>query len=134
MQAHVRAVETTRAVSKITMNFFETIDRHASSLTQIVEETQVVNDQKLSELEKKFEVTVMSFLIDINHDNVFTCFLLLILMFLILYSVQECTAYEEKQLLEKVAEMLASSNARKKKLVDVLFKTCEVYPYLVQRN
>jgi kinesin family protein 11 len=134
MQAHVRAVETTRAVSKITMNFFETIDRHASSLTQIVEETQVVNDQKLSELEKKFEVTAMSFLIDINHVNVFTCFLLLILMFLILYSVQECTAYEEKQLLEKVAEMLASSNARKKKLVDVLFKTCEVYPYLVQRN
>ncbi|KAK2424881.1 kinesin protein KIN-5D [Trifolium repens] len=85
-EAHVRAVETTRAVSKITMNFFETIDRHASSLTQIVEETQVVNDQKLSELEKKFE---------------------------------ECTAYEEKQLLEKVAEMLASSNARKKKLVQM---------------
>ncbi|PNY09859.1 125 kDa kinesin-like protein [Trifolium pratense] len=85
-EAHARAVETTRAVSKITMNFFETIDRHASSLTQIVEETQVVNDQKLSELEKKFE---------------------------------ECTAYEEKQLLEKVAEMLASSNARKKKLVQM---------------
>ncbi|CAL5200221.1 unnamed protein product [Lathyrus oleraceus] len=54
-EAHARAVETTRAVSKITMNFFETIDRHASSLTQIVEETQFVNDQKLSELEKKFE-------------------------------------------------------------------------------
>lgn len=60
MQAHARAVDTTRAVSKITMNFFETIDRHASSLTQIVEETQFVNDQKLSELEKKFEVTTMS--------------------------------------------------------------------------
>ncbi|CAI8592385.1 unnamed protein product [Vicia faba] len=85
-EAHARAVETTRAVSKVTMNFFETIDRHASSLTQIVEETQFVNDQKLSELEKKFE---------------------------------ECTAYEEKQLLEKVAEMLASSNARKKKLVQM---------------
>ncbi|KAK7261422.1 hypothetical protein RIF29_27732 [Crotalaria pallida] len=85
-EAHARAVETTRAVSKITVNFFETIDRHASSLTQIVEEAQFVNDQKLCELEKKFE---------------------------------ECTANEEKQLLEKVAEMLASSNSRKKKLVQM---------------
>ncbi|KAK6144553.1 hypothetical protein DH2020_021373 [Rehmannia glutinosa] len=42
------------------------------------------NDQKLSELEKKFE---------------------------------ECAADEEKQLLAKVAELLAGSNARKKKLV-----------------
>ena len=56
IQSHARAVETTRAVSKITVNFFETIDRHASSLTQIVEEAQLVNDQKLCELEKKFEV------------------------------------------------------------------------------
>ncbi|KAL9322822.1 hypothetical protein ACSQ67_010875 [Phaseolus vulgaris] len=85
-EAHARAVESTRAVSKITVNFFETIDRHASSLTRIVEEAQLVNDQKLCELEKKFE---------------------------------ECTAYEEKQLLEKVAEMLASSNARKKQLVQM---------------
>jgi hypothetical protein len=29
---------------------------HASNLTQIVEEAQIVNDHKLSELEKKFEV------------------------------------------------------------------------------
>jgi hypothetical protein len=29
---------------------------HASKLTQIVEEAQTVNDQKLSELEEKFEV------------------------------------------------------------------------------
>jgi len=35
--------------------------------------------------------------------------------------VKECTAYEEKQLLEKVAEMLASSNARKKQLVRFVF-------------
>jgi len=56
IQAHARAVESTRAVSKITVNFFETIDRHASSLTRIVEEAQLVNDQKLCELEKKFEV------------------------------------------------------------------------------
>ncbi|CAL0324230.1 unnamed protein product [Lupinus luteus] len=84
--AHARAIDTTRAVSKITVNFFETIDRHASSLTQIVEDAQFVNEQKLCELEKKFK---------------------------------ECTAYEEKQLLEKVAEMLASSNSRKKKLVQM---------------
>lgn len=30
---------------------------------------------------------------------------------------QECAANEERQLLEKVAELLASSNSRKKKLV-----------------
>ncbi|KAF7805531.1 kinesin-like protein KIN-5D [Senna tora] len=85
-EAHARAVETTRAISKITVNFFETLDMHASNLTQILEEAQVVNDQKLCELEKKFE---------------------------------ECTANEERQLLEKVAEMIASSNARKKKLVQM---------------
>ena len=62
MQAHARAVETTRAVSKITVNFFETLDRHASSLTQILEEAQFVNDKKLCELEKKFEVTAVPFL------------------------------------------------------------------------
>ncbi|KAF5447057.1 hypothetical protein F2P56_032636 [Juglans regia] len=85
-EAHVRAVETARSVSKITVNFFETLDAHASKLSHIVEEAQTVNDQKLSELEKKFE---------------------------------ECAANEERQLLEKVAELLASSNARKKKLVQV---------------
>ncbi|QCD88294.1 kinesin family member 11 [Vigna unguiculata] len=84
--AHARAVENTRAVSKITVNFFETLHMHASNLIQIVEESQCTNDQKLYELQKKFE---------------------------------ECTAYEEKQLLEKVAEMLASSSSRKKKLVQM---------------
>ncbi|KAI4353497.1 hypothetical protein L6164_002442 [Bauhinia variegata] len=85
-QAHARAVEMSRAVSKITVNFFETLDTHAFNLTQIVEESQIVNDKQLQELEKKFE---------------------------------ECTANEEKQLLQKVAEMLASSNARKRKLVQM---------------
>lgn len=33
---------------------------HASNLTQIVEEAQMVNDHKLSELEKKFEVVLWS--------------------------------------------------------------------------
>lgn len=83
-EAHSRAVETTRSISQITVNFFKTLDGHASMLGQIVEEAQTCNDQKLSELEKKFE---------------------------------ECAAHEEKQLLAKVAELLAGSNARKKKLV-----------------
>ncbi|KAL6275970.1 hypothetical protein ACE6H2_019571 [Prunus campanulata] len=83
-EAHARAVETARSTSKVTVNFFKTLDLHASNLTQIVEEAQTVNNKKLSELEEKFE---------------------------------ECAANEERQLLEKVAELLASSNARKKKLV-----------------
>uniref|UniRef100_A0A803PWF6 Kinesin motor domain-containing protein n=1 Tax=Cannabis sativa TaxID=3483 RepID=A0A803PWF6_CANSA len=85
-QAHARAVETARSISKITVNFFKTLDIHASNLTQIVEEAQGVNDQKLSAFEKKFE---------------------------------ECAANEEQQLLQKVAELLASSNARKKELVQL---------------
>ncbi|XP_058109930.1 kinesin-like protein KIN-5D [Magnolia sinica] len=83
-EGHYRAVETTRSISKITVNFFKTLDLHASKLSHIVEETQTLHDQKLCELEKKFE---------------------------------ECSANEERQLLQKVAEMLASSSARKKKLV-----------------
>uniref|UniRef100_A0A5B6ZZT6 Kinesin motor domain-containing protein n=1 Tax=Davidia involucrata TaxID=16924 RepID=A0A5B6ZZT6_DAVIN len=83
-EAHSRAVETSRSISQITVNFFKTLDIHALKLGQIVEEAQTVNDQKLYEFEKKFE---------------------------------DCAANEERQLLEKVAELLASSNARKKKLV-----------------
>lgn len=83
-EAHQRAVTTTRSISQITVNFFKTLDVHVSQLGQIVEESQTVNDQKLSDLEKKFE---------------------------------ECAANEERQLLEKVAELLASSNVRKKQLV-----------------
>lgn len=56
MQAHSRAVENARSVSKVTVNFFKTLDMHASNLTKIVEEAQTVNDQKLFEFEKKFEV------------------------------------------------------------------------------
>ncbi|KAH6821999.1 P-loop containing nucleoside triphosphate hydrolases superfamily protein [Perilla frutescens var. hirtella] len=83
-EAHSRAVETTRSISQITVNFFKTLDGHASKLGQIVEEAQTINDHKLSDLENKFE---------------------------------ECAALEERLLLEKVAELLAGSNARKKKLV-----------------
>lgn len=83
-EAHSRTVETTRSISNITVDFFKTLDLHASKLTVIVEEAQTVHEQKLSDFEQKFE---------------------------------ECAAKEERQLLEKVAELLASSNARKKELV-----------------
>ncbi|CAH1418273.1 unnamed protein product [Lactuca virosa] len=83
-EAHSRAVETSRSISKTTMSFFDTLDMHATKLTKIVEDGQTVNDQKLFDFERKFE---------------------------------ECAANEEKQLLEKVAELLAVSNARKKELV-----------------
>ncbi|XVE59170.1 hypothetical protein DITRI_Ditri05aG0024100 [Diplodiscus trichospermus] len=85
-EAHFRAVDNARSISKITANFFATLGMHASKLTKIVEEAQTVNDNKLSEFEKKFE---------------------------------ECAANEEKQLLQKVAELLAASSARKKKLVQM---------------
>lgn len=61
IQAHSRTVETTRSISQITVNFFKTLDMHASNLSHIVEEAQIVNDQKLSELEKKFEVSKQNF-------------------------------------------------------------------------
>lgn len=112
MQAHSRAVETSRSISNTTMNFFDTLDMHATKLTNIVEEGQTVNNEKLCELERKFEVIRFVFL---------SCLLLLVrtlLGFLILYILQECAANEEKQLLEKVAELLAVSNARKKELVN----------------
>ncbi|CAN6358356.1 unnamed protein product [Urochloa humidicola] len=80
-EGHLRTVEASRSISKITAGFFHSLDVHASKLTSILEDTQSVQDQQLLDLEKKFE---------------------------------ECAVNEEKQLLEKVAEMLASSNARKK--------------------
>lgn len=42
---------------------------HASNLTQIVEEAQTVNDEKLSDLEKKFEVVAVLYLIRMDHDK-----------------------------------------------------------------
>lgn len=83
-EGHLRAVEASRTISKVTTNFFCTLDSHVSKLSNILKETQNVQDQQLYDLEKKFE---------------------------------ECAANEERELLEKVAEMLACSSARKKKLV-----------------
>ncbi|WOL04664.1 kinesin-like protein KIN-5A [Canna indica] len=54
-EGHLRAVESTRSISKIATNFFETMDTHASKLTKILEESQTVQDQQLYDLEKKFE-------------------------------------------------------------------------------
>ncbi|KAK1427153.1 hypothetical protein QVD17_15836 [Tagetes erecta] len=54
-EAHSRAVETSRTMSKTTMNFFDTLDIHAAKLIKIVKEGQTINDQKLFELEKKFK-------------------------------------------------------------------------------
>lgn len=87
-QSHIRAVETARSISKISTDFFSTLDLHMVNLTRIMEETQTAQDQKLCELEKKFE---------------------------------DCAANEEKQLLEKVASMLANSSSRKKLLVCIFF-------------
>jgi hypothetical protein len=42
---------------------------HASNLNQIVEEAQTVNDQKLSELEKKFEVVAVFYFSCLDHDK-----------------------------------------------------------------
>uniref|UniRef100_A0A1D1XJA0 Kinesin-related protein n=2 Tax=Anthurium amnicola TaxID=1678845 RepID=A0A1D1XJA0_9ARAE len=54
-EGQLRAVETTRSMSKVATNFFQALDVHASNLIRIMEETRAVQDQKLSELEKKFE-------------------------------------------------------------------------------
>ncbi|XP_074569890.1 kinesin-like protein KIN-5A [Curcuma longa] len=83
-EGHDRAIESTRSISKITSDFFETLDIHASKLTIFMEESQIIQNQQLHDLEKNFE---------------------------------ECAAREEEQLLEKVAEMLATSSSRKKMLV-----------------
>lgn len=59
LQAHSRAVDTARSVSKVTVEFFKTLDTHATKLTGIVEEAQTVNHKKLSEFENKFEVILV---------------------------------------------------------------------------
>lgn len=58
-QAHARGVDTARLISKITVNFFKTLDMHVANLSQIMEDAHTVNNQKLSEFEKKFEVGLL---------------------------------------------------------------------------
>lgn len=50
-------METTRSIAKIVNGFFHTLDVHDSNLNKILKETQVIHDQQLSQLEKRFEVT-----------------------------------------------------------------------------
>ncbi|KAI0488803.1 hypothetical protein KFK09_028642 [Dendrobium nobile] len=83
-EGHLRTVEATRSISKITSTFFCNLDVQAAKISKIVDESETIRKKQLYELEKKFE---------------------------------ECAAKEEKQFLMKVEEMLANSNARKKKLV-----------------
>ncbi|XP_010542610.1 PREDICTED: kinesin-like protein KIN-5A [Tarenaya hassleriana] len=83
---HSRSLESTRSVSTVMLEFFKTLDMHASKQKELAHEAQSVNEQKLSTFQKQFE---------------------------------ESIANEEKHLLEKVAELLASSNARKKELVQM---------------
>ncbi|KAG0501187.1 hypothetical protein HPP92_001259 [Vanilla planifolia] len=89
-EGHLRTVEATRSISKVTTSFFQTFDLHVSNLSKILEEIQTTQYQQLGDLERKFE---------------------------------ECAANEERQVLEKVADMLSSSNARKKKLVQTAVDT-----------
>ena len=51
-------MEASRSISKITAGFFHSLDVHASKLTNILEDTQSVQDQQLVDLEKKFEVII----------------------------------------------------------------------------
>lgn len=62
MQGHLRAVEASRSISKITAGFFHSLDVHASKLTSILEDTQSVQDQQLVDLERKFEVLIAQIL------------------------------------------------------------------------
>ncbi|KAH0448344.1 hypothetical protein IEQ34_022144 [Dendrobium chrysotoxum] len=89
-QGHLRTVEATRSISKITSTFLCNLDVQAAKISKIVDESETIRNKQLSELEKKFE---------------------------------ECAAKEEEQFLKKVKEMLANSNARKKKLVWLLLFT-----------
>ncbi|GAB2286050.1 Kinesin-like protein KIN-5D [Dionaea muscipula] len=54
-QAHCSTVNATRSISKVTANFFETLDMHAFNMVQVVDDGQVVSEQKLTDMEKKFE-------------------------------------------------------------------------------
>ncbi|KAJ3680847.1 hypothetical protein LUZ60_015336 [Juncus effusus] len=78
------SVEATRSISNVTNSFFEALNAQNSKLSLLLEDSQTLNNEKLLQLEKKFE---------------------------------DCAAKEEKDLLEKVAELLADSNTRKKQLV-----------------
>ncbi|KAJ4772189.1 Kinesin-related protein [Rhynchospora pubera] len=84
-QRILRTIEATRSISKVTEDFFDTLDTQTSKFSMILEDSQSVNNEQLSQFQKKFE---------------------------------DIVAKEEKYLVEKVAELMADSNSRKKKMVE----------------
>lgn len=72
-------MEASRSISKVTTNFFHTLDVHASKLSTILEETQTVQDQQLCDLEKKFEVAlyaVLEYFVCYNNIEFVLCLVL----------------------------------------------------------
>lgn len=54
-EGYFRTLETTRSISEIAAELFNTLGTHAYQLNQLVEEAQVIHNQELHEFEKKFE-------------------------------------------------------------------------------
>lgn len=109
-------MESAKSVSTVMLDFFKTLDTHATKLTKLAEDAQNVNEQKLSAFTKKFEVCYI-FSMSQFSTNTMTIFLSFSYGFS--DQCQESIADEEKQMLEKVAELLASSHARKRELVQI---------------
>ncbi|GJM88218.1 hypothetical protein PR202_ga04256 [Eleusine coracana subsp. coracana] len=93
-----RNLERSKSVSTTTVNFFRTIDAHTLVLIKILEESQSAHKKQLLELQKKFEVIFAEAAYFVNSALV-------------------VAADEEKYLMEKIAGLLAESNARKKNMV-----------------
>lgn len=54
-EAIQRTVDSTRVISKINIDFFATLEKHASKLNCFVEDMQRVHDKKLEDLEKRYQ-------------------------------------------------------------------------------
>ncbi|KAK8914324.1 125 kDa kinesin-related protein [Platanthera zijinensis] len=54
-QGHLRTVEATRSISKISTNFFHNLNVHSDRLSKIMEESKTIQNQKLHDLQKNFE-------------------------------------------------------------------------------
>lgn len=57
---HTRSMESAKSVSTVMLDFFKTLDMHATKLRKLAEDAQNVNEQKLSAFTKKFEVCYFS--------------------------------------------------------------------------
>jgi hypothetical protein len=49
-------VDRDRITSKVNTDFFATLERHSSKLSEFVEEMKIVYDKKFEDLERKIEV------------------------------------------------------------------------------